>query len=144
MLFLKQDSTYKYFEIILVDPTHTLIRQDPSINWLCNPMHKHRELRGLTSIGKKYHGLWGKGHNNCKCKPSIHATWKRNNTVSLCQIVDEVSVFVLRILDDDFILLRIEWISLFFVVISVVTLRILLMNDIEFWKYILVLDKLLN
>ena len=47
-------------------------------------------------------------------------------------IVDEVSVFVLRIIYDDFVLLRTEWISLFFVVISVVTLRILLMNDIEF------------
>ena len=82
-LFLKQDSTYKYFEIILVDPAHTVIRKDPRINWLCKPVHKHRELRGLTSAGKKYRGLRGKGHNNHKCRPSIRATWKRNNTLSL-------------------------------------------------------------
>ena len=30
------------------------------INWICNPVHKHRESRGLTSEGKKNRGL-GKG-----------------------------------------------------------------------------------
>jgi len=30
--------------------------QDSRINWICNPVHKHRELRGLTSAGKKYRG----------------------------------------------------------------------------------------
>ncbi|GMP24020.1 hypothetical protein CsSME_00001427 [Camellia sinensis var. sinensis] len=79
----KQDSTYKYFEVILVDPAHNAIRNDPRINWICNPVHKHRELRGLTSAGKKYRGLRGKGHLNHKARPSRRATWKRNNTLSL-------------------------------------------------------------
>ncbi|CAI9756410.1 unnamed protein product [Fraxinus pennsylvanica] len=79
----KQDSTYKYFEVILVDPAHQAIRNDPRINWICNPVHKHRELRGLTSAGKKYRGLRGKGHLNHKARPSRRATWKRNNTLSL-------------------------------------------------------------
>ncbi|KAF2315824.1 hypothetical protein GH714_040366 [Hevea brasiliensis] len=47
-----QDSTYKYYEVILVDPAHNAIRNDPRINWICNPVHKHRELRGLTSAGR--------------------------------------------------------------------------------------------
>ncbi|KAJ7541583.1 hypothetical protein O6H91_10G066100 [Diphasiastrum complanatum] len=81
--WINQDSTYKYFEVILVDPSHTAIRKDPRINWICQPVHKHRELRGLTSAGKKYRGLRGKGHRFIKARPSIHATWKRNNTLSL-------------------------------------------------------------
>lgn len=78
-----QDSTYKYYEIILVDAAHNAIRNDPRINWICNPVHKHRELRGLTSAGKKYRGLRGKGHLHHKARPSRRATWKRNNTLSL-------------------------------------------------------------
>jgi len=79
----QQDSTYKYFEIILVDVAHTAIRNDPRINWLCKDVHKHRELRGLTSAGKKYRGLRGKGHTHHKNRPSRRATWKRNQTLSL-------------------------------------------------------------
>ncbi|PPS01801.1 hypothetical protein GOBAR_AA18843 [Gossypium barbadense] len=49
--WINEDSTYKYFEVILVDVAHNAIRNDPRINWICNPVHKHRELRGLTSAG---------------------------------------------------------------------------------------------
>ncbi|KAL0052400.1 hypothetical protein WJX82_001527 [Trebouxia sp. C0006] len=81
--WVNQDSTYKYFEIILVDPHHTAIRKDARINWIVNPVHKHRELRGLTSTGKKYRGLRHKGHATNKLRPSRRATWKRNNSLSL-------------------------------------------------------------
>ncbi|CAN7056393.1 unnamed protein product [Brassica oleracea var. botrytis] len=81
--WLNEDSTYKYYEIILVDPAHNAVRNDPRINWICNPVHKHRELRGLTSEGKKNRGLRGKGHNNHKNRPSRRATWKKNNSLSL-------------------------------------------------------------
>merc|ERR1712181_134000 len=40
-----QDSTYKYFEVIMIDPFHTAIRRDANINWMCRPVMKHRELR---------------------------------------------------------------------------------------------------
>merc|ERR1712154_630534 len=40
-----QDSTYKFYEIILVDPFHKTIRRDPAIQWICKAVHKHRELR---------------------------------------------------------------------------------------------------
>jgi large subunit ribosomal protein L15e len=57
--------------------------QDPRANWICNPVHKHRELRGLTSAGKSYRGLRGKGHNYNKARPSVRATWLRNQSPSL-------------------------------------------------------------
>ncbi|KAL2962358.1 hypothetical protein AAZX31_17G138600 [Glycine max] len=81
--WVNEDSTYKYFEVILVDVAHTAVRNDPRINWLCNPVHKHRELRGLTSAGKSNRGLRGRGHLYHKNRPSRRATWKRNNTLSL-------------------------------------------------------------
>ena len=43
--WINQDSTYKYFEIILVDPQHAVIRQDPRINWIVKPVHKVSENR---------------------------------------------------------------------------------------------------
>lgn len=38
--WINQDSTYKYYEVILVDPQHKAIRRDPRINWICKPVHK--------------------------------------------------------------------------------------------------------
>lgn len=38
--WINQDSTYKYFEVILVDPSHKAIRKDSRINWIVNPVHK--------------------------------------------------------------------------------------------------------
>ncbi|BFZ04956.1 hypothetical protein BsWGS_07995 [Bradybaena similaris] len=78
-----QDSTYKFFEVILVDPFHKTIRRDPAIQWICNPVHKHRELRGLTSAGKASRGL-GKGHLFNKTNGgSRRKYWRKHNTVSL-------------------------------------------------------------
>ncbi|KFD70628.1 hypothetical protein M514_09766 [Trichuris suis] len=52
-----QDSTFKYYEVILIDPMHKAIRRDPKINWICKPVMKHREMRGLTAAGRKSRGL---------------------------------------------------------------------------------------
>ncbi|XP_074659883.1 large ribosomal subunit protein eL15-like [Tubulanus polymorphus] len=81
--WVAQDSTYKFYEVILVDPFHKAIRRNADTNWICNPVHKHRELRGLTSAGKKSRGL-GKGHKFHKTKGgSRRAAWKRYNTVQM-------------------------------------------------------------
>jgi len=81
--WINQDSTYKYYEVILVDPEHKAIRRDPRINWIVSAKHKHREARGLTSIGKKNRGI-GKGHRFNKTKGGgLHASWVRRNTLSL-------------------------------------------------------------
>lgn len=94
--WINQDSTYKYFEVILVDPQHKAIRRDSRINWIVKPVHKvnprtvwslrsllikdqHRESRGLTATGKKSRGL-GKGHRFNKTTAGRRKTWKRHNT----------------------------------------------------------------
>uniref|UniRef100_A0A6B2LIU1 Ribosomal protein L15 n=1 Tax=Arcella intermedia TaxID=1963864 RepID=A0A6B2LIU1_9EUKA len=78
-----QDGSHKYYEVILVDPMHGAIRSDPGINWITKPAHKHREMRGLTSAGKKSRGLVKKGHRTAKNRPSRKAAWKRMNRFSL-------------------------------------------------------------
>merc|ERR1712079_146916 len=78
-----QDSTYKYFEVIMVDIAHPAIRRDPKANWICGAVHKHRELRGLTHAGKKSRGI-GKGANYTQTiGGSRRARWIRKNTLSL-------------------------------------------------------------
>ena len=82
--WVNQDSTYKYFEVIMVDPNHKAIRNDPRINWIVNPVHKHRECRGLTSAGRANRGLRKRGHRASSLKGSSRrANWKRRNTLSL-------------------------------------------------------------
>ena len=41
-----EDSTYKFFEVILIDPFHKAIRRNPDTQWITKPVHKHREMRG--------------------------------------------------------------------------------------------------
>jgi large subunit ribosomal protein L15e len=65
------DGMYKWFEIILVDPNHPVIQSDPRINWICDPTHKGRAARGLTSAGKKSRGLNKKGLGTEKIRPSL-------------------------------------------------------------------------
>jgi len=79
--WVNQDATYKYFEVIMVDPNHMVIRNDPRINWICNATHKHREMRGTTSAGKEGRGFRVKGHRaNNLIGGSWKAAWKRRNT----------------------------------------------------------------
>merc|ERR1719473_1472332 len=51
--WVAEDAVHRWYEVVMVDPHHKAIRDDPRINWLCNPTHKHRELRGITSAGRK-------------------------------------------------------------------------------------------
>jgi large subunit ribosomal protein L15e len=82
--WVNQDATMKYYEVILVDPAHQKIRNDPRINWIVNPVHKHREMRGLTSAGRKGRGLRKSGHRANGIKGgSFRAAWKRRNTMRL-------------------------------------------------------------
>lgn len=78
-----QDGVFKYFEVILVDPMHKRIREDPKINWICNGVMKHRECRGLTSSGKRSRGLSKSSKSNKSIGGSLKAAWRRNNTVTL-------------------------------------------------------------
>merc|ERR1712154_562836 len=78
-----EDSTYKWYEVILVDPAHKAIRTDPRINWICNGVHAHRECRGLTSAGKKHRGLRNKGGKSKAQRPSVRAVRSKRDTLSL-------------------------------------------------------------
>merc|ERR1711976_129317 len=54
--WIAQDSSYKFYEVIMVDPSHKAIRTDAKINWIVNPVHERREASGLTSAGNKSRG----------------------------------------------------------------------------------------
>ncbi len=55
--YVAEDGRYYWYEVILVDPHHPVIKSDPRINWILNPANKRRVFRGLTSAGKKSRGL---------------------------------------------------------------------------------------
>lgn len=69
-----QDGKQKWYEVILVDPHHPVIRADPTLNWICSPKHSDRAVRGLTPAGKKGRGLVRtKGIGAEKTRPSLGA-----------------------------------------------------------------------
>ncbi|CAN8064772.1 unnamed protein product [Agarophyton chilense] len=81
--WINEDAVYKYYEVIMVDPSHNAIRNDARLNWLAKATMKHRELRGLTSAGRKHRGLRVRGHRATKARPSVRSTWKSHNTLRL-------------------------------------------------------------
>lgn len=82
--WVNQDATMKYYEVIMVDPSHKKIRNDPRINWITAPTMKHREMRGLTSAGRKGRGLRKRGHRANGIKGgSWYAAWLRRNCQKL-------------------------------------------------------------
>lgn len=68
-----EDGMYKWFEVIMVDPHHPVIKSDPKIAWIAGKAHKGRVFRGLTSAGKRSRGLLNKGKGAEKVRPSIRA-----------------------------------------------------------------------
>jgi len=51
-----EDGQYKWFEVIMVDPSNPEIKSDFNINWISEGTHKRRAERGLTSSGKTMRG----------------------------------------------------------------------------------------
>lgn len=77
--WVAQDSTFKFYEVICIDPFHKAIRRNPDTQWITKPVMKHREMRGLTSANKKSRGL-GKGRRFSKTVGgSRWASWHRRN-----------------------------------------------------------------
>ena len=74
-----QDGRFKWFEIIMVDPMHPVIKSDERINWICEKTHRGRVFRGLTSAGKEVRGLRHKGIGAEKIRPSRRTVRKRKN-----------------------------------------------------------------
>lgn len=69
-----EDGKKKYFEVILVDPNHPSIENDPDINWICEKDQKGRVFNGKTSAGKKARGLRSRGKGSEKSRPSEEKT----------------------------------------------------------------------
>jgi len=72
-----EDGRSKWFEVVLVDPSHPVIKSDKDINWICEGTHRGRVFRGLTSAGKAIRGLHHKGRGAEKVRPSRTASRKR-------------------------------------------------------------------
>ncbi|MHA1911693.1 MAG: 50S ribosomal protein L15e [Candidatus Kariarchaeaceae archaeon] len=77
--WVAQDSRHKYFEVILVDPSHPVIYNDPRISWIGEVQHKRRVNRGLTSAGKKGRGLRRRGRGAEKIRPSLRSNKRKGN-----------------------------------------------------------------
>lgn len=71
--WVAQDGKQKWFEIVLVDPSHPVIMNDPKINWISDKSNRGRVYRGLTSAGKTARGLRRKGIGTEKIRPSLRA-----------------------------------------------------------------------
>ncbi len=55
--YVGEDGKQKWFEVILVDPNHPVIKADKNINWISSNKNRNRAGRGLTSAGHKTRGL---------------------------------------------------------------------------------------
>lgn len=75
--WVAEDGKFKWYEVILVDPSHPVIQSDKRLNWLCNPANRGRAQRGLTSAGKKGRGLMVRGNGSEKNRPSLRAHGNR-------------------------------------------------------------------
>ena len=51
------DGVDDWYEIIMVDPKHPNIANDPKINWIRNPANRRRVFHGQTAAGKRSRGL---------------------------------------------------------------------------------------
>jgi large subunit ribosomal protein L15e len=70
-----KDGKHNFFEVIMVDPSRPEIKNDKTINWICESQNRDRALRGLTSAARKSRGLRTKSPD-AKVRPSMRA-WKR-------------------------------------------------------------------
>lgn len=72
-----EDGKHKWFEVILVDPHHPVIKSDKNLNWVCDPSIRGRTSRGKTSAGRKGRGMATRGKGTEKTRPSIRAQKSR-------------------------------------------------------------------
>lgn len=69
---LGKDGQHYFYEVICVDPQRPEIKNDKTINWICNKVNQKRTMHGLTSAGKKSRGLRNKSPTS-KTRPSVRA-----------------------------------------------------------------------
>jgi large subunit ribosomal protein L15e len=69
--WIMEDGQNKWFEIVMADPDHPVIQNDPRMCWVCQPNKRNMALRGLTPAGRRGRGLRNKGKGSEKQRPSI-------------------------------------------------------------------------
>ena len=74
-----EDGKHKWYEIIMVIPSHPAIKNDNELSWISSEKHRGRVWRGLTSAGKKSRGLMNKGKGAEKLRPSASANLRRRS-----------------------------------------------------------------
>ena len=73
-----EDGKNKFYEVILIDPSHPVIKSDEKLNWVSNgSSHRGSAFRGKTSAGKRGRGLFNKGKGAEKLRPSLKANRNR-------------------------------------------------------------------
>ncbi len=72
-----KDGEYIWYEVVLVDPDHPVIKSDPKINWICAKKHAGRVFHGRTSAGIKSRGMRFKGTGFEHARPSRRADKRR-------------------------------------------------------------------
>lgn len=72
-----EDGRHKWFEVVMLDPSHPVIKSDRDVGWICEAVHHGRVFRGLTSAGKEVRGLRHKGRGAEKLRPSRGASRER-------------------------------------------------------------------
>jgi large subunit ribosomal protein L15e len=77
--WVAEDGKSKWYEVILVDTSHPVIKNDPTLKWICTPANTGRVFRGLTSAGKKSRGLRSKGIGAEKIRPSRAAVYRKKH-----------------------------------------------------------------
>jgi large subunit ribosomal protein L15e len=68
-----EDGVSKWFEVVMVDTPHPVIKTDKNINWIGQKQHRRRVFRSLTSAGKKVRALRRRGRGAEKFRPSLKA-----------------------------------------------------------------------
>ena len=71
-----EDGKNKWYEVILVDPHHPVIKADKKIGWISKTT-PGRAARGKTPAGKKGRGQRNKGKGTEKIRPSLRANKRR-------------------------------------------------------------------
>ena len=73
-----EDGKNKFYEVILLDPSHPAIISDNELSWVSEGnSHSGRAFRGKTSSGKRGRGLLNKGKGAEKLRPSLKANKNR-------------------------------------------------------------------
>jgi len=75
--WVAEDGRSKWYEVILVDPSHPVIKSDKNLNWICANTEKGRAFRGKTSAGKKGRGMMKRGKGTEKTRPSLRSNQNR-------------------------------------------------------------------